>query len=94
MSADIFEEKKPVNALMGEVIQTSPLTVKVEQKLILTERMLVVPKSLTDFEIGAECGDEHFTLKLYNALKTGDRVLLLRMQGGQKFIITDRLEEK
>lgn len=30
-------------------------------------------------------------ITIYNSLKTGDEVLLLRQQGGQKFIIVDRV---
>lgn len=31
-------------------------------------------------------------MKVYNALKKGDAVLLLREQGGQKFIVVDRIK--
>ena len=31
-------------------------------------------------------------MKVYNALKKGDAVLLLREQGGQKFIVIDRIK--
>ena len=31
------------------------------------------------------------TMKIHNALKVGDRVVLLRQSGGQKYLILDRL---
>lgn len=31
-------------------------------------------------------------IKIYNGLKKGEKVILLRVQGGQKFIVLDRLE--
>lgn len=94
MCCETIEDKKPVNIMSGEVISTSPLTVRVEQKLQISEKMLIVPKNLTDYEITAEYSGEFIKLKLLNAIKTGDKVLLLRMQGGQKFLILDKIKEE
>ncbi len=94
ISIEAIEDKNPVNITTGEVISLSPLKVRVEQKLTLTEKMLIVPKSLTDYETVAEFSGEYMNLKLLNALKTGEKVLLLRMQGGQKFLILDKIKEE
>jgi len=93
VSLEAIDEKKPVNVCFGEVTNASPLIIKVEQKLTVSEKMLIIPRFLSDFETDASVSGENFTLKLQNALKKGDKVLLLRMQGGQKFVILDKLKE-
>lgn len=92
-AVEAVEGEKPTGVLFGTVTATSPLTVNVEQKLTLLSEMLIVPKSLTDFSVTAVVNDETFTLKINNSLKNGDKVLLLRMQGGQRFVIIDKLKE-
>ena len=97
----------------GKVISTSPLKVQVTQQFILPESLLVVPQSLTDYEIDVSVdwttgsrsggsGEASFAshthavsgnkkLKIHNALKIGDKVALIRKQGGQSYLILDRI---
>lgn len=42
---------KPCDLRYGEVISTSPLRVKVSAQFIIPEKMLIVPKHLTDYEV-------------------------------------------
>lgn len=75
----------------GKVVSTNPLKIQITNQLILPESVLVVPKSLTNYslEITDETGDKTITVK--NALKVGDKVALLRKQGGQSYFILDRI---
>ena len=84
------------------------LEIMLEQKLRLGEMQLMLPQSMTDHEIeleaelttGAAGEDEHthalqgmLKLQWKNALRSGDHVLLLRVPGGQKYIVLDRVME-
>ena len=84
---DAVNASKPMKIVFGCVESAAPLVVGVDQKLRLEARQLVLPRWLTDFEL--ETG--HETLKVYNALREGDDVILLQMQGGQRYIVLDRL---
>ena len=83
----------PVEVCFGKVVSESPLKVQVEQKITLGKAQLVLTRNVCDYE------EEYSSLqssvknkqKIYNALKTGEEVLLLRQQGGQKYIILDRV---
>lgn len=48
---EAVEAGKPVNLLFGEVISASPLKIQVDQKAIYTEKMLVLTRNVTDFEV-------------------------------------------
>ena len=48
-SLDVLESTKPVNVDFGEVISVSPLQIRVEQKMTLTEKQLVLTRNVTDF---------------------------------------------
>ena len=65
----------PVHVCFGKVINTSPLQVLVDQKMTLGSAQLVLTRSVT----------------IDNSLVIGDEVVLLRQQGGQKYIIVDRV---
>ena len=115
---EAVKASKPADILLGNVQSTEPLTIFIDQKLILTEKFLIVPQRLTDYEteilfegawsenadiswhgttndsgsadINFAGGVKH-KVKIYNALKNGDSVILLRQQGGQKYIVIDRV---
>ena len=50
-AVEAVEAGKPVNLLFGEVISASPLKIQVDQKAIYTEKMLVLTRNVTDFEV-------------------------------------------
>nr|WP_300926108.1 HU family DNA-binding protein [Turicimonas muris] len=48
---EAVEAGKPVVLLFGQVISASPLKIQVDQKTILTEKMLILTRNVTDFEV-------------------------------------------
>nr|DAT41789.1 MAG TPA: Protein of unknown function (DUF2577) [Caudoviricetes sp.] len=71
---DAVEATKPVRIYFGEVMDTDPLKINVEQKMILGENQLILTRAVFD-----------------EGLAAGSRVILIRIQGGQKFIVMDNL---
>lgn len=137
IAVNAIGSKKPTSLLYGTVISIAPLSIKVSENLILSKEFLIVPKSLTDYEIDVEVdwntevtdtahthninlndrynsiGDTENkmlvseeqnnnkthshqlkgkkTIKIFNALKVNDKVVLVQAQGGQDFIILDKV---
>ena len=52
---------KQVHLLFGQVISASPLKIQVDQKSIYTEKMLVLARDVTDYEVDIEV--KHLTEK-------------------------------
>lgn len=50
-AVEAVEAGKPVSFLFGEVISASPLKIQVDQKSIYTEKMLVLTRNVTDYEV-------------------------------------------
>ena len=50
-AVEAVEAQKPVYLLFGQVISASPLKIQVDQKSIYTEKMLVLTRNVTDFEV-------------------------------------------
>ena len=71
-AVEAVQAEKPLELRFGSVVSSSPLTVRVEEKLLLTSAFLLIPERLTD-------------------LLPGDRVALLRVQGGGRYLVLDRL---
>lgn len=124
------EATKPVYVYFGVVETASPLTVNVEQKMLLDESQLILSRNVTDYmtevtiqwdtlseniththdvDLTDSNGDtvqgktESKTVKhahdiegrkqmtIHNGLLKGEKVILLRQQEGQKFIVWDRI---
>lgn len=102
---DAVGASNPVSVLFGEVLSSDPLSVKVDQRFTLTADFLLVPASLVRLEIDlkhrhsyTDDGSSRSTsaaleekIVINPGLKTGDKILLLRVQGGQRFVIIDRV---
>ena len=94
----------PVTVCFGKVTGTSPLQILVDQKMTLGSAQLVLTRNVTDYEVSVtidwktEKTQEHEhalsgekKMTIHNSLVKGDDVVLLRQQGGQKYIVIDRV---
>lgn len=133
---EAVDAQKPTSVYFGTVLQTAPIQINVEQKMVLGEQQLILARNVTDYKtkisLGGstgsseeshthqitgtikECEEPPHTHELhieiegagsshahtlpteteitvYNSLAKGDSVILLRVQGGQKFIVLDRI---
>lgn len=100
---EAVEAADPTEIQFGTVTSTSPLQISVEQKKTLTSAQLVLTRNVRDYEL--EMSVEHITeptdghtheykgrkkFIVHNALIIGDRVVLVKMQGGQKYLVLDK----
>ena len=92
-AVEAVEAGNPAAICYGQVTSASPLKIFVDQKMTLGSAQLVVPEHLTDYEMDMKLksGGIKQTYIFYGALKKGDKVLLIREQGGQKYIVIDRM---
>ena len=90
--------------LIGQVTSVSPLRVKIDNRYEIDEDFILLTSAVQDFEV--EMTVDHVTeqanahahgykgikkFKVHLALEVGEKVLALRVQNGQKFVIIDRL---
>lgn len=93
---DVMDNSQMSDIRLGEVTSVSPLAVKLTHQLTVPSSILVVPEHLTDRTIkitvhNEDGTDENKEITIRNALVIGDRVALLRKQGGQLYFILDRI---
>lgn len=99
----VIDESQPATVTFGTVVSASPLRVQIEQKLTLEAAHLVLTNNVKDHEVYITVdhqteiaeGHQHGYMGrkkfiIHNNLAVGEKVVLLRMQGGQKFIVLDR----
>lgn len=87
--------------MFGTVTKAYPLEVNVDQRFTIDADFLIVPESLTPYEISLQHNHTTDTgttgdaltqpVVIRRGLQVGDKVVLLRMQGGQKYLILDRV---
>ena len=103
---EAIENQKPAALMLGTVESEAPLEIRIEQRFSLKAAQLILPRAMTDHEVeieidaatesGGDPGHIHEIAgkkmaRILNGLRTGEAVLLLRMQGGQKYMILDRV---
>lgn len=81
----------PVCVCFGNVTSASPLKILVDQKMTLGSAQLVLTRNVTNHEETVIIDGVKKTMTINNALKSGEEVVLLRQQGGQKYIIIDKV---
>ncbi|MFJ7971328.1 DUF2577 domain-containing protein [Psychrobacillus sp. NPDC096389] len=103
---EAIEASDPTAIQFGEVTSVSPLKILVEQKKPLTMAQLVLTRNVRDHEIemtvehttevgnGPDAHTHEYKGRkkfiVHNALKLGDKVMLVKVQGGQKYIVWDK----
>lgn len=86
-----IKTEKLVEIRYGKVTDVCPLKVLVEQKLTLEEEELILTRNVTDYKTKISKINEKIEITVHNALDVGDKVILIRQQKGQKFVVLDRI---
>lgn len=101
---EAVKASNPAAILFGTVKSISPLKINIEQRLTLDESHLVLTSLVSDFEVDmtvnhmTENTSDHShavtgkkTFQIHLGLQAGETVILLQVQGGQKYIVLDRV---
>lgn len=102
-AVDAVNASNPVQILIGKVIAVEPLKVQINPKLTLEDSFLIVPKIFSDYEQTVEFEKEieqdgeivivkqEKIVTVKNKLQNGEQIVLLKVQGGKKYLILERL---
>lgn len=98
---EAVEAGSPVNILYGEITANDPLEVNVDQRFTLDADFLIVPESLTRYEVDLRHAHSYTDgttgealpdkIVIRTGLLAGDKVVLVRIQGGQQYLILDKV---
>lgn len=96
------EAAGPVKLMYGTVTAIDPLKIRLNEYIELSEKQLELTEAVKNhslemnFDFSTETASLHShgvkgpqTITIMAALEVGDKVLLLRWQGGQKFTVID-----
>lgn len=97
-AVEAVEASKPVAVTQGRVVSVDPLQIRVEQKLILTEAQIIQTRIVGNvLSVGVQPVDDNGNNRLIidkdgnNELNIDDEVLLLRANGGQKYLLIGKV---
>ncbi len=96
-AVDAVRAQKPMSYSLGRVISVDPLKIAVDQKMTLTAAQLILTNTVRDHTVyitvhDAAEDERRIKHRVHLGLKQDEKVILIRCDGGQKFIILDRLE--
>lgn len=89
-SKETSDAMDPVFVLFGEVTSASPLKITVEQRLPLEANHFILTHAVRDHEVDMTVDSVRKKYTVHNNLVAGDKVKLLRIQGGQQYVIIDK----
>jgi hypothetical protein len=90
---DAIEQSNPTSILYGTVVEENPLKINIEQKLTLDSDYLLLTDNVRDYSTKESSGNPEIEneITIYNRLKKDEQVLLVQLQGGQKYVVLNRL---
>ncbi len=107
ISVEANEASDPVRIMFGIVTKTEPLTIMADQRLIIDKSKITLCSSVVErsvketFNMSTESANSYTShshkivgqkdVTLNFGLKEGEKVILLRIQGGQNFLVLDRV---
>lgn len=91
ISKRAIEESQPTSVIFGTVVSVSPLKINIEQKLTLESAHLILTNNVKDHDVDITLEGNRRKYTIHNNLKNGEKVTLIRQQGGQKYIVLDRV---
>lgn len=97
---NMIESKKLTGVYQGLVVETGPLKIKIDQKLSISGKQIVLTDAVQDHDVEITLhgitdsdGDSlsgKTTITFHKDLQIGETVLLVRRQGGQQFMVVGR----
>lgn len=99
----VINTERLTDIFVATVVSVNPIKIQVSQKLILSQDYLIFAEKVTDHyvEITSEpqspdiTNNEDYKRRIkyvfYNKLKVGDKVIIVRKAGGQKYYVLDRV---
>lgn len=91
---DAVNNSKPVNVVWGQIINDTPIKIQLEQQLILDEKFVIIPPNFADYEQTILIDDDEKVITVKNALQIADKVILLKLQGGQKYLLLAKMGDE
>lgn len=102
----ILSAQKLATIVYGTVESVEPLKVRVDQKLLLEQEQLKLTRAVMDYEVEmtvdhvtepTTCTSSHSheykgrkKFLIHNGLMVGDKVTMIRVHGGQQYLIIDK----
>ena len=92
LTQEAVKGMKMADMATGTVVSAAPLSVQTETTLPpIPSKALVLTESVIERIVQLK-GGEGGTVVVHEGLKTGDKVLMLRVQNGQKYIVLSRIK--
>lgn len=88
---DAVNSTQPVQIMFGSVINVSPLEIQITPKLTLKKGNLVLSGAVAKKSFDVTVNGSKATVTYDNSLKKGDSVILARIQGGNKYLVVEKV---
>ena len=91
---EAVESAKPCAVAVGTVVCAEPLAIQISSTLTLPKRHILLSGSVCKYKAELHTADGKNTMVIDNSPEVGEKVILLRIQGGQKYLVVDKVVEE
>lgn len=89
-AVEAVEASNPTRIMYGTVVNSTP-AIKIDQKFTITKEFIVLTNNVKKHNVNVTIDGEQKTITIDNGLKVGDKVVMMQEQGGQRYIILDKV---
>lgn len=79
------------DVVFGTVVSTNPLNIQLSEKIVLTDAFLIISNTLGTYKLKTTIDGENKEITVHNELESGDKVTMIRLDGGQQFYVLEKL---
>lgn len=79
IARNCIDQNVNASATFGSVVSADPLQVKVEERLLLDDSILVLPRELQRYTVQVAVGDHQEEIVVRPGIHAGDKVLVLHL---------------
>lgn len=104
---EAVQAANPCSIMFGVVTKTNPLNITIESRLTLDESFLILTSAVSTFSVDVDVSvstsnsisvpvhnhtvSGRKTITVHLGLSIGESVMLMQVQGGQKYVVLDRV---
>lgn len=90
---EAVDSSKPCAFLVGTVVSADPPAIKISPTITLSAEHIVLTRSISKYRAKLYTDGGSNEMIIDNSPEIGDKVILVRIQGGQKYLVLDKVVE-
>ncbi len=90
-AVDAVTQTHLIKFIYGTVMSIEPIKINIEQKLTLEAEDIILTDNVRESIVDITLEGIQRAITIHNGLRVGEQVLMIQMQGGQRYVVLNRV---